>query len=152
MIVWRIARHNSIDGSTAAGRWNERGVKVLYTSSNPSLCSWEYFAHQVGADRWPTDLSLISIEIPDDPDIVVKTAITKLPSGWNKLPYKMAVRKTAKELLIDKNLLGIKLPSVIIPEDWNFVLNPNYPNYTNLVKKIEVIPFDYDARFKAFFP
>lgn len=151
MIVWRVSRHISIEGSTTPGRWNEKGIKVLYTSANPSLCSWEYFAHKVGPKEWPTDLQLLSLEVPDEFDDIQKVPTNKLPDGWNSLPYKRNVQKTAKHFIIDKNLLGTWVPSVVIPEDFNLILNPNYQNYSKLVKQKKIFPFDYDSRFKPFF-
>ena len=152
MIVWRVSFRESLDGSDVAGRWNEKGIRVLYTSANPSLCSWEYFAHQVSGREWPIGLKLLKIEIPDQHSSIIKISHNKLPLGWNQLTHTKRVRETARLQLISKNLLGMWIPSVIIPEDFNLILNPNYPDYTALVKRNEIIPFEYDERFKFIFP
>ena len=152
MIVWRVSFRESLNGSDVAGRWNEKGITVLYTSANPSLCSWEYFAHQVSGNEWPMDLKLLKIEIPDNHNAIIKIPLNKLPIGWNRLTYQKNVRETARLRLISQNLLGIWVPSVIIPEDLNLILNPSYPDYKGLIKRKEIIPFEYDERFKFIFP
>jgi len=151
MIVWRVSFRENIKGSDIAARWNEKGIKVLYTSSNPSLCSWEYFAHQVSQTEWPIGLKLLKIKIPDGHRDIIRLPNSRLPQGWNQLTYLKQVQATSRIELLNKNRLGIWLPSVIIPEDFNLILNPNYPGYSSIVRHKETVPFNYDDRFRFIF-
>ncbi|KOF02926.1 hypothetical protein OB69_08775 [Roseivirga seohaensis subsp. aquiponti] len=151
MNVWRVSYISSLGGSDVPGRWNEKGIKVLYTSANPSLCSWEYFAHKVGEKDWPINLKLLELSIPNEHPDIVKLPINKLTEGWNGLAYKRNVQKTARQELLHKNRLGIWVPSVVIPEDYNLILNPNYAGFESLIKRKSIFPFEYDQRFKVIF-
>ena len=149
MIVWRVSNHESLDGSRAPGRWNLRGSKTLYTSSNPSLCAWEVFAHQVGAISWPKDYLLLKIEVQNTH--IIRISTKDLPSGWNTLTYKNNVRRYGSSLFSKNDLLGFWIPSIVVPEDFNLVLNPLFPNYSDLVTLVDTYPFNYDNRFKKLF-
>lgn len=151
MNVWRVSFRSGIDGSDNPGRWNEKGIKVLYTSANPSLCAWEYFAHQVSRDSWPTGLKLMQITIPEQHEDIIKLPVNALPAGWNRLRYQHHVQQVARTELINPQRLGIWLPSVVIPEDFNLILNPYHVSYAELVKRITIVPFNYDNRFRFIF-
>jgi RES domain-containing protein len=149
MIVWRLSKHNSLEGSDVPGRWNLRKTKVLYTANSPSLCAWEVFAHQIDGDSWPTDLLLLKIEVSEKDILTISPR--DLPVGWNTLAYKNSVRRFGSEILTRDKPLGFWVPSVVVPEELNLILNPQYPNYHSLVKLVDTFPFEYDGRFKKFF-
>jgi len=149
MIVWRLSRHRSLEGSDVPGRWNLRKTRVLYTANSPSLCAWEVFAHQIEGDSWPIDYLLLKIEVQETDILTISPR--DLPAGWNTLAYKNSVRKYGSDIITRDNPLGFWAPSVVIPEERNLILNPQFPNYHSLVKLKETIPFEYDKRFKKFF-
>ena len=149
MIVWRVSKHQSLEGSTVPGRWNLKGSPALYTSNSPSLCAWEVFAHQVGAISWPENLLLLKIEVKEKN--IIRIAANDLPSEWNTLSYKTSVRKYGTSLFSKNDVLGFWIPSVVVPEDSNLVLNPMFPNYPDLVTLMDTYPFNYDKRFQEFF-
>jgi RES domain-containing protein len=68
----------------AGGRWNHRGVAVVYTSATLSLAALEYFVHLDPADV-PGDLVAIPAEIPDT---LTRREITadSLPANWQAYP------------------------------------------------------------------
>src|SRR5262249_50308605 len=87
--VWRLCRraHAAFDGEggrLAGGRWNHRGVAVVYTSATLSLAALEYFVHVELADT-PGDLVAVAADIPDD---VARTelAVASLPADWRAFP------------------------------------------------------------------
>src|SRR4029453_8057656 len=87
--VWRICRqpYAAFDGEgarQAGGRWNHRGVAVVYTSASPSLAALEYFDPLDPADA-PTDLVAIPADIPD---AVARREIAadSLPATWRRYP------------------------------------------------------------------
>ena len=149
MIVWRVSRHRSLEGSAVPGRWNLKGSRVLYTSANPSLCGWEVFAHQISSTTWPGGYLLLKIKVQDTN--ILRVAAKDLPAGWNSLAYKNRVRKFGTALFAKNDILGFWIPSVVIPEDYNLVLNPMFANFSDLVTLTDTFPFNYDQRFKLFF-
>jgi RES domain-containing protein len=66
------------------GRWNKKGVGILYTSENRALSTVEYLVH-VPSSIVPTELSIATIQIPDD--IRKKEiSISDLPANWRDYP------------------------------------------------------------------
>ena len=90
MIVYRIARTgyiNDLTGSGArlyGGRWNKRGIGVIYISESRALATVEYLVH-VPIPYAPTNLSIASIKIPDKVKLR-KIKISELPSNWRDDP------------------------------------------------------------------
>src|SRR4029453_19008701 len=87
--VWRICRqpYAAFDGEgarQAGGRWNHRGVAVVYTSATLSLAALEYFVHLDPTDA-PGDLVAIPADIPDSLSRIEIRAET-LPSHWRAYP------------------------------------------------------------------
>ena len=70
MIVYRISKTKNIkdlSGTGArifGGRWNNKGVSIIYASESRALATLEYLVH-VPLSLMPTDLSLAAIKIPD---------------------------------------------------------------------------------------
>ena len=151
MIVWRVSFRTDLLGSEVPGRWNEKGIRVLYTSANPSLCAWEVFAHQISRNEWPVGLNLLKISLPDQHADIIQLPAKDLPIGWNSLPYRREAQAMARTHLLSQNKLGIWVPSAVIAEDFNLILNPNYPDYETLVKREAIFPFQYDDRFGGIF-
>lgn len=149
MIVWRVSKHQSLAESTVPGRWNLKGSPALYTSNSPSLCAWEVFAHQVDAVSWPEDLLLLKIQVKEKK--IIRVATSDLPPEWNVLSYKNSVRKYGTSIFSKNDILGFWIPSVVVPEDFNIVLNPMFPNYPDLVTLVDTYPFNYDKRFQKIF-
>ncbi|MDQ3683608.1 MAG: RES family NAD+ phosphorylase [Bacteroidota bacterium] len=126
------------------GRWNKIGVPCLYTSESKALCVLEYAAN-VSLDEIPSSLSITVYELPDkswkeiDPD--------QLPENWQEVPIPEENKIFGTELLQNLNVLAIRLPSVIIPSENNFILNPLAKKF-EAIKIAEVHSFTMDKRIK----
>ena len=98
MIVYRIgsSRHPANDGTGASlypGRWNPRGVPVIYTAQNSSLCALEILA---GGRELASDYVVVRIEIPND--LAINTlADEELPDDWNAEVHPDSTRALAAE-------------------------------------------------------
>ncbi|MGQ1784093.1 MULTISPECIES: RES family NAD+ phosphorylase [unclassified Saccharicrinis] len=91
MIVYRLANkkysQDLSDTGTeiTGGRWNFKGIKLLYTSDSRALCMAEVAVHTpIGI--MPKNYYLTTIEIPDYSDIA-KIKIESLPKDWRLFPY-----------------------------------------------------------------
>lgn len=149
MIVYRIASNlyiKDLSGEGAkrtGGRWNSKGVAVLYTGSSLALSAWEYFVHL------PEDLNLknntfssVSIDIPNHS--IKEWDYSALPSNWRKI--RKPLHDVVNRWLLEKEFLAIKVPSAIVEGEFNYILNPNFPDYLSLVKIIAISPFSFDRR------
>jgi RES domain-containing protein len=147
MIVYRMAiaayqRDLSGEGSKVyGGRWNSPGFAAIYTAENISLSVLEIL---VAADKYniPPDYYLLKLDIPDDLQIKKITA-SKLKDRWND--------DAGYTQFIGSNFLNsgkepiLKVPSVIVREENNYLLNPAHPDFKR-IKITSADPFELDIR------
>lgn len=149
MICYRIVREvyqDDISGEGAekhGGRWNSIGVPALYCCENRSLALLE-----VLANTYPgvvlTKYVIVTIEFPDTSKIFTPKE-NDLPENWHSVPLSSITKKYGDGILDKTQYLGIKVPSSVMPLEYNYVLNPKHPDYKK-VKIKEKKPFVIDAR------
>ncbi len=150
MIVYRVGKKQySTDllGEGArlfGGRWNFAGRACLYTSESRALALLE-FSVNLNALEIPNLLCFTVIEIPEDNIYEVK--LNELPDGWNTFPVTSLTQFFGTNLFLNSNKSIIKIPSAIIANEWNYILNPNHIN-SNKNKIIAIEDFVYDSRIK----
>lgn len=143
--VYRISKCRYIDdlkGTGAAsysGRWHNKGTYVLYTASTASLALLESVVHLSGIPF--EDYCMLCIEIPED-SIRILTA-SDLPENWYSHPPPASLAQVGDQF-VQKNLfLGLQLPSAIMPEDNNVLLNPNHKDFGKIkIVYKRTIPID----------
>ncbi len=147
MIVYRIANtaySNDISGTGAkllGGRWNSRGIPILYTSGHISLALLEMLVNTQFKD-YAIPLDLLSIQFPDSIELA-EVSFKKLKKDWIKdFEY---TRFIGDEFLKDKQRLVLKIPSAVIPEEHNFLINPLHPDFKK-VKILDTRSFRTDVR------
>ena len=146
MRVWRLARrtHAALDGEGAryyGGRWNSSGQRLLYTSSHLSLAALEALVH-FDADEVPVDLQAFAIEIPDAL-ATEQVNVDILPTGWARQEF--ATRAVGDEWLNAARTPVLVVPSAIVPEETNVLVNPAHPA-THSVVVVARRRFVYDPR------
>ncbi len=152
MFVWRLTRQihaeNPLTGEGArrfGGRWNHVGTPVVYASATLSLAVLEYLVNLPISDL-PEDLVSIQIAISDDvrrSEISVKV----LPDDWRVFPATEELKDIGTEWVSKGKTAVLTVPSVVIPNEANFVINPAHPEIRR-VKIESVAPFALDARLR----
>jgi RES domain-containing protein len=130
-------KHPPLDGvgaSRTGGRWNSPGKQVVYTASCSALAILEYVVHAHGI---PTGLIICLIEIPD-------TLTTERTGGWAPADIP-ASRQIGDEWINHQNSAVLEVPSVLLPRQKNYLLNPLHPLF-GAIKIIEENPFALDSR------
>jgi RES domain-containing protein len=130
MRVWRIARevYPLLDGEGArrwGARWNSPGTPLVYTASSPSLASLEALV-AMDLDEVPADLVLASIDVPDNAS-VERLSPDALPADW-RAPLHERCRAIGDAWVASKRSLVLVVPSAVVPEESNFLLNPLHPD------------------------
>jgi formylglycine-generating enzyme required for sulfatase activity/RES domain-containing protein len=159
--IWRIAsqgltwKANDLSGNGAArypGRWNSRDRPIVYTSSSIALACLETVVHLAGDDPLPFPRQLVRITIPSPHWQQRKMFANEEFSGWASAPtpehaedWLAATRAWGDAWLLGLESLLAEVPSVIVPEETNLLLNPRHPAHGELVAEI-VRPWKYDAR------
>jgi RES domain-containing protein len=145
--LWRIttrkwALDRLCDGARLyGGRWNPSGYPVMYGGSTIEICALEKFVHLAGASHPP--LVLVAVDVPDA--LFIRPALADLPIGWADLPASNGAQEFGRHWLQSSNELVMLVPSAIIPESTNALINPAHPAYARVELTI-VRDFTFDAR------
>jgi len=148
MVVWRIcsSRHTAFDGEGArihGGRWNRAGSAVVYTSESLSLAAMELLVH-LDPRLLPSDLVCISAELPRDVKIQLVDA-ADLPANWRDYPAAEELKDVGSRWLSSGESAVLSVPSAVIPQERNYLLNPAHPGFRR-IKASKPVPFRLDAR------
>lgn len=135
MRLWRIAKDtpqypaNDMTGGGAkavGGRWNSKGLAVVYASPTIALATLETLAH-IGADIAARNRFLVAIDVPDKIWQAAETLdVGKLPVTWVAEPPGMASISAGDAWLTAKSSALLLVPSVIIHEECNVLINPGH--------------------------
>jgi RES domain-containing protein len=148
MKVYRIAKKDFINDLTGegsrlyGGRWNKKGTRVLYTAESRSLATVEYLVH-LSLQIVPTDIYIAEIELPnaESEEIDYHT----LPDDWQCYPAPTSLAEIGEKWIKNSRTLFLKVPSVVIKNEWNIIINPNH-KYFNKVTINNVEQFFIDSR------
>ena len=149
MIVYRIAaksRINDLNGrgaEIAGGRWNHKGLPVLYTASTSSLAILEKLVH-VELDLFPTSLYFAVIEIKGKFTQKILTA-EDLPEKWNQFPNPDVLKEIGRQWLEENKFLVLSVPSAVNTHEVNHLINPRHIEMPK-VKIVDTYPFEIDKR------
>jgi len=153
MRVWRISKRQyarkAFTGEGArllGGRWNFPGQSVVYTSSTLALAALESFVHLPGPLNLPRNLVSVDAEIPDNlPRESIP--IGNLPSAWKDSPPPDQLKAIGQAWLVRNQTAILEVPSVMIPTESNYLLNPAHPDFERItIGKFRL--FAYDPRMK----
>jgi len=149
MRLWRICRKPYAAAAASGegarlygGRWNSRGVRIVYTSTSLALAAIETFVN-LEPNLQPSDLVSIAGEIPD----AIKTgkvALKELPPNWNASRDE-ALRAVGDDWVRRVETVALLVPSAAILGEWNILLNPGHPDFAS-IKFQPPQPFTFDVR------
>lgn len=150
MRVWRICNakwaETAFDGQgakTYGGRWNPIGVAVVYTSSSLALAAFELLVH-LGVKTTPKLHVAIAADIPKGMTID-SVEQNQLPSNWRDDPPPLVLATIGEQWIRNAQSAVLRVPSAVIDEEWNYLLNPEHPDFTQIaIGKAK--PFGFDAR------
>ena len=151
MHAWRIAkRQHALDrkgtgARLAGGRWNSPDVAAIYAGLTPEIAALEKLVHT--GDILPADLVLVELKLPDDPELYQRYMLNDLPSGWDDLPSSAVTIQLGDKFLFDGVHLGLIVPSAVMPESNNIVLNPNHAAFSEVTMLISR-SFEFDSRLR----
>lgn len=149
MLVYRITRQRfaeDLSGTGArlnGGRWNSVGVSALYTSSHRSLAVLEILVHTTN-DFVPDDLRMVTIKIPDD-CLIEEVKDKEIKDEVEKRGVNAQFNEIGDKWLKSNKSVLLKVPSVIIIEEFNYLINPLHKDF-HKIKIEEIKTFDFDRR------
>jgi RES domain-containing protein len=104
---------------------------VVYTSATISLAILEYTANYRRRGWVPASILGRAI-IPDDVAIEA-LELNALPQRWADADPPAVLRKFGQEWLERHSSAVLKVPSAVVIEEWNYLLNPQHSDFSKLV-------------------
>ena len=146
---WRLSKARYAGDLTGQGaardgqRWNQAGQRAVYLGMTPEITVLEVLVHLNGVLSAP--LVLCGYDVPDTPGLIAEADLKALPEGWNAIPHGQASAKFGGDWLRAGEQLGLLLPSVVVPQARNLMLNPLHPAMAQVVL-VHQEPFQLDQR------
>ena len=149
MYIYRLCKRkyagdlSGAGAKIAGGRWNNKGTAILYTSETASLCLLEVLVH-IPSIFLPKNMVLTTIHIPDDIEILT-LPIDTLPEKWYVNPPPSKLQYIVKKWVDHNDSLILKVPSAIVTQESNFLINPNHQDFSSVIVE-EIVDFPLDKR------
>jgi len=135
MTAWRVVKRefaaNAFDGEGArlfGGRWHSPGRAVVYCSATTSLGLLEQLVHSEKRLR----PYYHAIPVTFDADLMKKIDAVRLPASWTDYPPPFELQRLGNEWVDSMRSCILEVPSVIVPHESNFILNPKHPDFESL--------------------
>ena len=148
MEVFRIASEpysRTLATSGSANRWNLKGQHVLYTGSSRSLSTLELVVH-TGAVRPLISYKVMIISIADDDYLTKQIQLNDLPAQWRSLAAYSALQTIGSEWYNARASLILKVPSAVIPLEYNYIINTEHPDFSDKVSMVRSEDYFWDSR------
>jgi RES domain-containing protein len=148
MLLYRISncKHAKDFSGTGAklfgGRWNSIGIPLHYMASNRALAALEVLANKNSMSN-SSNLCLTVFELPEN--LIKSINVEDLPKNWKTYPGITRLTEIGDEFANQKEFLLLKVPSVLIEDEFNYLMNVNHPSASE-IRIIEVKTFQFDER------
>lgn len=152
VLLYRISRTkyaSDLSGEGArlfGGRWNPKGMPVIYTSDSTALATLETLVH-FSLDLVPRNRSILILNLPDD---LPRRELNSedLPERWWVNPARPKLARMGQRWIERNSEIALVVPSSVIPqaEGRNYILNPKHPAFSQ-IKIVSVTEYRYDSRF-----
>lgn len=149
MEVYRICLEEysgELFASGIRGRWNSKGNFVIYTAESRALACLENVVHRSG-EGLNRNFKVVVIGVPDD--LAVETIqLSKLPKGWHEAGSYAVCQPLGDTWYKDRSSAVLKVPSSIVPNEWNYILNVRHPDFSR-IRIVRREDFEFDPRIKS---
>lgn len=152
MILWRISNHLSLTGDgglRVPARWHTRGRRIVYCSQSPAAALLETLVHfEITVRDLPARYRLLKLEAPDDV-VVDHVPPADLPKDW--VERADVTRKIGDAWLATGRSALLTVPSALVPETSNVLLNPGHLDAARVVI-VQVSEYAIDPRLLDYGP
>ena len=149
MRIWRLTASRYVDTAFSGegtrrvgGRWTPAGYRVVHAASSIALAVLETLVH-VDPSVMPAH-RVIPVDIPEAVPVTT-VAVADLPDHWRRTPPSPSLRKIGKAWLDAGETAVMQVPSAIVPEESNYLVNPLHADFARLAIHAPA-PFEIDRR------
>lgn len=147
-VVYRLCSaaypaHSGAGARQYGGRWNPRGIEVIYSSATASLAALEILANN---SVLPRNYALTEIQIPEGL-VIERVSGDQLPDGWDDLAIQPETQEFGARWIEESRSPVLSVPSSIIRTERNFLINPAHQDFSVIVF-LAPQRFEFDPRLK----
>lgn len=133
--VWRVVKakyaKEAYSGKGACdngARWNSEGVFMVYTSDSLALAVLEILVGGI-------PLLLLESYVKISAQIEVSEIVEpkSLPRDWDETPAGEATKQIGDRWIKSEDSAVLKVPSVVVPEESNYLINPFHKNVRRII-------------------
>ncbi len=147
LTVWRIVTEphaaTAFSGEGArlyGGRWNPKGLAVIYTAQSQSLAALEMLAQDI-----PLRARYVIIPAKVPKQLIEHYNLQRLPPNWRDPAVRSTLQMIGATWVKTGRSAVLAVPSVIIPSELNYLLNPHHPDFVK-IELGQATPFKLDTR------
>ena len=152
MRIWRLTASRYVDSAFSGegtrrigGRWTPVGYCAVHAAGSIALAVLETLVH-VNATVMPAH-RVIAVDVPESMSVTTIT-VGELPGDWRRIPPPSMLGELGKAWLDAGETALMRVPSVIVPEEPNFLINPLHADFSRL-EIHPPAPFEIDRRLFA---
>ena len=137
MRLWRVSNYTDLSGEggrLVAARWHERGRPAVYLAEHPALAVLETLVHlYVDPDELPSHYQLLTVDVAEAVAVeeLSEATLATLSTTWRDAPQD--TRALTRPWFDERRTALLRLPSAIVPDAFNYVLNPLHPDAERIV-------------------
>ena len=147
MEVFKICREkysHSLNASGASNRWNKKDEFVIYAGRSRSLSTLEMVAHRSYINI--SNQYKLLINLITDESLIKEIEIKDLPENWKSIEAYVELQEIGSQWYRSNESLVLKVPSSIIPQEHNYIINTKHPSFTTHIILKDVDDFVWDNR------
>ncbi|MBI4986424.1 MAG: RES family NAD+ phosphorylase [Rhodocyclales bacterium] len=135
IVVWRLLTARFADTAFSGegarlygGRWNRKGVPMIYTAGSQSLAMLEMLVQD---NPLRARYVMIQATLPKGLKIE-RLAADRLPADWPRLSARETTQAIGSEWVKRRSSAVLAVPSAVIPAESNYLLNPLHPSFAKI--------------------
>ena len=147
--AWRIVKPRHVEGAFSGegarlygGRWNSIGIPMVYAAGSKALAALEILVHVDAAELLDEYLCL---PVRFDRRLARTLDLKSLPSDWRAPLPPLSTQAIGDAWAAENGSVVLEVPSVLIPGEGNFLVNPRHPGFGKL-RFGAPEPFEFDPR------
>jgi len=125
------------------GRWNSRGVRILYTAGSLSLAALEMLVH-LNNEEILLSYSFAAVEF-DESLILPVEKFRALPKNWSASPPPLEIQRIGDDWARGQASVVLKVPTSVLPVEFNYLINVEHPEFSK-IKLSKTQSFTFDER------
>jgi RES domain-containing protein len=134
-VVWRLLTARFADTAFTGegarlygGRWNRKGVPMVYTAGSQSLATLEMLVQD---EPLRARYVMIPVGLPKNLKIE-RVSAEELPADWRDLATRDQIQAIGTAWAKRKSSAVLAVPSAVIPAEFNYLLNPLHPSFSKI--------------------